>query len=477
MKLTAHQQQAMNSLLEFVESNNALAVLEGFAGVGKTFLMAEFLKQVSGRLSVCVAAPTHKALKVICSTLELGGVDLSKKADDDDLSGGMFAFYARKQALKGISTATIHSLLALKMIEHENGEAECLRDERKMPTLSDHGLVVIDESSLISRQMFEMILTHKNSTKVLFIGDPAQLPPIGDKNNISPVFTQVSIKVRLNEIVRQAADNPVIKLSMAIRNKAPQLKFSIADFLAELPPMPASAACVSGNKETLINFAATEHKQGRDARVLCYRNQSVSEINKQVHDLLHPGTIFAADENILCYFSAGADGSKSPFQEDDDEGDEHNARLMDEFKVISCTDLEQYDAGIEVMRLILETESGKMIKTLIPKNQIRYQREISRTWELYRSVNAAYLMENDAGKKEQLKQEKSTLSRKAYAMRNRYPDLRHAYAMTVHRSQGSTFDTALVHYADLNTMRSAFEFNRALYVACTRPRQYLAVVV
>jgi exodeoxyribonuclease-5 len=480
--ITPHQQIAFNTLLEFLsDDEQRMAILEGYAGTGKTFLMGEFIKLAKDKTLVCVAAPTHKALKVICSALEASGVTIGTDSNQEDafnFSGGMANFYNRKKQETGVCSATIHSLLALKMTNQENGESICKQDIGKAPSISDYGLVVIDESSLISRQMFELIMTHKKQTKVLFIGDPAQLLPVEDKNQISPVFTCVDIKARLNEIVRQAMGNPIIKLSMAIRSATE--KFSVSNLMAVLPPLPADAACVSGNASDLVMYTVAEQMTGRDARVICYRNETVKGINQRVHDTIHPGTLFGIGERVLCYFSAGAAGDKSPFKVFDANGGvhrEHKARLMDEFTVIGCDETEP-DNNLPVMELTLETGTGLIVKTLVPINRRAYESAIEQIWINYRDVNTAFnLARANTPEKEALRKEKLALSGRAYAMINRYPDLRHAYAMTVHRSQGSTFDTALVHYNDLNTMRSAFEFNRALYVACTRPRQYLAVVV
>jgi ATP-dependent exoDNAse (exonuclease V) alpha subunit len=54
--------------------------------------------------------------------------------------------------------------------------------------------------------------------------------------------------------------------------------------------------------------------------------------------------------------------------------------------------------------------------------------------------------------------------------------LRHAYAITAHKSQGSTFHTVLVDWGDLSTMRDAFEFNRGLYVAASRASHHMAII-
>ena len=51
--------------------------------------------------------------------------------------------------------------------------------------------------------------------------------------------------------------------------------------------------------------------------------------------------------------------------------------------------------------------------------------------------------------------------------------LRHAYAITAHRSQGSTYDTAFVDWRDILLNRNRGEAFRCLYVACTRPKRRL----
>ena len=67
-------------------------------------------------------------------------------------------------------------------------------------------------------------------------------------------------------------------------------------------------------------------------------------------------------------------------------------------------------------------------------------------------------------------------SAQAWSLRRSFAPLRHAYALTAHKSQGSTFDSAIVDLNDLSKMKSSFQFNRALYVAATRAREHLAIV-
>jgi ATP-dependent exoDNAse (exonuclease V) alpha subunit len=71
--------------------------------------------------------------------------------------------------------------------------------------------VVIDEVSMVGAELAKDLLSF--GKKVLVLGDPFQLPPVKDAG----FFTNVTPDVMLTEIHRQAADNPIIKMSMEIR--------------------------------------------------------------------------------------------------------------------------------------------------------------------------------------------------------------------------------------------------------------------
>ena len=51
--------------------------------------------------------------------------------------------------------------------------------------------------------------------------------------------------------------------------------------------------------------------------------------------------------------------------------------------------------------------------------------------------------------------------------------VRHSYAITAHRAQGSTYEAAFVDWKDILANRNRSEAFRCLYVACTRPRKEL----
>lgn len=79
-------------------------------------------------------------------------------------------------------------------------------------SLGDYQLIVVDEISMLPRDMWELLLKHK--VHVIACGDPFQIPPI-DKNQDNNVLE--SPHIFLDEIVRQAKESDIICLSMDIR--------------------------------------------------------------------------------------------------------------------------------------------------------------------------------------------------------------------------------------------------------------------
>ncbi|GLO66238.1 ATP-binding protein [Oceanobacillus kimchii] len=76
--------------------------------------------------------------------------------------------------------------------------------------LPDLRLIVVDEASMVNGKILKDLMSFNKP--ILAIGDHGQLPPIGEETNLmsNPDF-------KLTEILRQAADNPIIYLSMLAR--------------------------------------------------------------------------------------------------------------------------------------------------------------------------------------------------------------------------------------------------------------------
>ena len=119
---------------------------------------------------------------------------------------GKAALVMRKNGCRGAST--IHSLI-YSLVSDKEDEPRFVLDPESEAATAD--LIVIDEVSMVDEALGRDLLSF--GTKVLVIGDPFQLPPVQGAG----FFTAHEPDIMLTEIHRQARDNPIIRMSMDIR--------------------------------------------------------------------------------------------------------------------------------------------------------------------------------------------------------------------------------------------------------------------
>lgn len=178
---TPHQDAALQAVASWLQAkpgrNGTPQVfrLFGYAGTGKTTLARHLAQWVDGK--VLFAAFTGKAALVMRS--------------------------------KGCERAsTIHSLIYKT---RESGEELPSFDLWDDAPASKASLIVIDECSMVDGELGRDLLSF--DVPVLVLGDPAQLPPIQGGG----FFTDAEPDAMLTEVHRQAQDNPIVRLSMDIR--------------------------------------------------------------------------------------------------------------------------------------------------------------------------------------------------------------------------------------------------------------------
>lgn len=177
MDWSPQQDMALKAVAAWFANKDAPQVfrLFGYAGTGKTTLAVHLAQGIE---NVCFASFTGKAALVM-----------------------------RRKGCVGAST--IHSLIY--ELEDGMGPGEPKFILNKSSEVKHSKLVVVDECSMVGRELAEDLLSF--GTKVLVLGDPAQLPPVKDAG----YFTNRSPDFMLTEIHRQARDNPIIRLSMDVR--------------------------------------------------------------------------------------------------------------------------------------------------------------------------------------------------------------------------------------------------------------------
>ena len=174
-----HQDAALNAVASWLKDkpgSRAIFRLFGYAGTGKTTLARHIADNVDGK--VLFAAFTGKAAQVM-----------------------------RNKGCHGAST--IHSLIYRARESGEDVPTFELWDEAPA---SKAKLIIIDECSMVDAELGRDLMSF--GVPVLVLGDPAQLPPIQRARGF---FTEAEPDAMLTEVHRQAKDDPIIRLSMDIR--------------------------------------------------------------------------------------------------------------------------------------------------------------------------------------------------------------------------------------------------------------------
>jgi len=143
----------------------------------------------------------------------VGKTTLARHVAEHAPAKAAFAAFTGKAALllrsKGcVGASTIHSLI-YNASEDNNGRPSFTLN--KDGPASRAGLIVIDECSMVDEEVGRDLLSF--GKPILVLGDPAQLPPVKGAG----FFTESAPDVMLTEIHRQAADNPIIRLSQTVR--------------------------------------------------------------------------------------------------------------------------------------------------------------------------------------------------------------------------------------------------------------------
>lgn len=180
MVLTLKQEQGLKECIERYKNGEKYCVISGYAGAGKSTLVKVIIDNLPGVNpieDVVYACYTGKAAQV-----------LLKKGNKNVI--------------------TLHKLL-YESIPRPDGTFF-----RKPKDEIDYDIVVVDEVSMAPRFLMELLFKH--DCFIICLGDPFQLPPV-DKDQDNGLLAHPH--VFLDEIMRQALDSNIIRLSMKIRHQ------------------------------------------------------------------------------------------------------------------------------------------------------------------------------------------------------------------------------------------------------------------
>ena len=256
--VNVQQEAALNDLDNFVKSNANVITLSGYAGTGKTSIMQIFKEKMDKEgVPVTFTAATNKAANV-----------LKTKVKD---------------------AQTLHSAFGIQAGVDYNSEYDLkhLINTVKENNLLPGSVVVIDEASMIDDNIYKILnkIALDQNLKIIYLGDKAQLAPVNSAQ-ISPIFRNKEGKVLELTKVERTGDNAILKEATGLRTKG------VFSYVSSFNKDGKGVAFINSSKnrkeiENIIKaFTAKIQNDPDYFRILAYRNNTISKYNDYVRKIL-----------------------------------------------------------------------------------------------------------------------------------------------------------------------------------------------
>jgi exodeoxyribonuclease-5 len=440
--LTADQRGALNSFVRFISKGNSqsIFILTGYAGTGKSSLLAHVIKALKGmKIQSVLLAPTGRAAKVL----------------------GTYA---------GESAYTIHKQIYFS-------ENELIGNRVSLaPNRHKHTLFFVDEASMLAGfdpgeggNVLEDLMTYVqngHNCRLIFIGDSGQLPPVGQ--DISPVFSLTYWKenfpfitvvhASLKEVVRTDHSSSVLTNATFIRSK---IDYEEPFFIAtdqqvqrveglEIQDKLESAFDESGIEECMVVTLSNKRANKWNLEIrnrLLYREEMLERgdrlmVVKNNYSWLDP-------TSPMGFIANGEMFTVRKVRKLEEIYGFHFAHLDIEF----TESLPNEELSVIVHLETLLSESANLSR--------------ARMKELFFEVEKDFMYERNKQKRFQ----KVVKSPYFNALQVKY-----AYAVTVHKAQGGQWEQVFVDYGFLPDEMKDYAYVRWLYTAITRSKGKLYLV-
>jgi ATP-dependent exoDNAse (exonuclease V) alpha subunit len=319
-----------------------------------------------------------------------------------------------------MDATTIHSFLGLR-VENDYKTGRTFLRKTKDYKVIQNTLVIIDECGMIDSDLKKVIEESTCNCKVLYIGDGSQLNPVFESQ--SPVFKGGYLTKDLTTIQRQAAGNPIIQLAQQLRETVETGIFK---------PIQSSAPeiiFVNGDEfKEMVDKDFPNYEEDK-FKILAWSNEKVNMYNDYIRKLIHNVTSnepFVGERLITNSLVKGIYQGQAIGNEI-------------EVTVHSINDETSEYYGIEYYTVLLT--NGITIRMPVD------YKEVTRILKFYAK-------------------EKSWVD--YFQCKEAFADVRPAYASTIHKSQGSTYEKVFIDLEDIGRCNKPDDVARLLYVAVTR---------
>lgn len=287
--LSEGQSELVDRLGEFLEGNaQSVFLLKGYAGTGKTFIMkglTEYFRAI-GR-NYILAAPTGKASKVIASKTKSEAHtihktiysfdDIAEYRDGDEEGTETFKFFARLR-VNNLSADTVYIVDEASMVSDMYQEAEFFR--------FGTGFLLRDFLKFVN-------LDHNDhSKKVIFVGDNAQLPPVGmsfspalDADYLRREHHVRSTSFELTHVVRQKSESGVIANAIPLRQSLQDDVFNWLSIDFGYPDVDEVK-----HKDLMARYLEScGNKINGESIIIAHSNSDVADYNQRIREHFFPG--------------------------------------------------------------------------------------------------------------------------------------------------------------------------------------------
>lgn len=292
MELTIQQNKVFEQIKAFLNSDASVFILRGYAGTGKTTMVKVIADYIEQTRQLAMMAPTGRAARVLAMKTGHTATTIHK------------AIYSKAHVepkkVKNIAESEFKFVFSINNSEN-GGNIVAIVDEASMVCSRkiEHELFMFGTDNLM-----EDLLTFVRPNfggKVIFVGDPAQLPPVGESVSNAlraEYFKEKGLKVieaELTEVLRQKDDSVILKNAMMIRDllkkdKRNQLVFEEQKDDVETVP----------SEQFLDKYLNYRKESGRhDSVIICYSNKSANRYNRDIRKSLYGEDVPLQENDIL----------------------------------------------------------------------------------------------------------------------------------------------------------------------------------
>ena len=453
------QQEAIDALNNFLTSDKPAFLLQGKGGTGKTTIIKKVLAGLNPK-KVLAIGPTHKAKEVLDASIN-----------------------PEFSSAEKIKVTTLQAALAIKLDETTGKfTPDTFKRNKDDVPIKKFDYIVIDESSMISDKLLREIKEFASpNAKIIFMGDRAQLPPVGQEKD-SDVFV-IQNGYELKQKMRQAATSPIINIGSIVAENVERPIGRVSNPIT--PEMRVNSYDeVSGSSllwekseaqaidQFVLDFQAAPGDMNA-AKIITFNNQindnsqSVKNLNRKVRAKLFgprantekfiPGEVVTA---YAAFTLEKGQNAKPLFNNSEDLLVQSSVRRTSQPFVVIANSQDkgerQITVNFDIDYVTLINKKGAVIENIpviADSSKAEYNRILDQ------------LFKQDA----QL----------AYTLIEKFANIEYGYAITSHKAQGSTYKN--VYVMEDNIMGSTNggtvkAKNQSLYVAVSRPTTKLVMV-